>query len=213
MANRRLFLRRSRSQVHPRSQLIKDDKNNTTRPRSDPSLSALGKLARSLGESFRGASMSKQGCRVRRRVRFDATKDSVFEIPRENCQELWWTADELAITQDEDVQLLSSGETTIEEYIACSDLLHEAVTKGQAVEVACLARVTQGLDLGYRGLERWSDTGRNRRLRARSIVRKVVELDGECSINDWRSFYQNVTKDSASYALVSAEADAAVACC
>lgn len=157
--------------------------------------------------------MSKQGCRVRRRVRFDATKDSVFEIPRENCQELWWTADELAITQDEDVQLLSSGETTIEEYIACSDLLHEAVTKGQAVEVACLARVTQGLDLGYRGLERWSDTGRNRRLRARSIVRKVVELDGECSINDWRSFYQNVTKDSASYALVSAEADAAVACC
>jgi len=137
----------------------------------------------------------------RKAVRFNNVED-FYIIPHRkellpHKKELWWTKNELAVTQELDLIHCSKGGEAIDSYFASTAELYESIlcllrqwqglsngdiesieketTFWEDVDDECLRNVIAGLDRGFRGLERWSEMGNNRRMRSKSIVKKIVQ--------------------------------------
>lgn len=97
---------------------------------------------------------------------------------QEDKGELWWSADELEkMSVSEVVRVLCvSGDVSIGRYLVGSDRFHQHVCdhRRPVSSYDDPDPILAGLNLGYRGIEKWTDSGRFRRIESREFVKKVV---------------------------------------
>jgi hypothetical protein len=117
----------------------------------------------------------------RKRVRFAKKAPAVQCLPprhEEDKGDLWWSADELAKMSVSEVMrcLCVSGDASIGRYLVGSDRFHQHVSDNLLPVSSYLDPdpILAGLNLGYRGIEKWTDTGRFRRIESREFVKKLV---------------------------------------
>jgi hypothetical protein len=148
----------------------------------------FGRLSRSftfdraslrLGTSSSSASLgSKQSFpkkNAKKRVRFDLDRSTCRVVCRlENRSELWYHPRDLALGQAYHYQL--AKHPCAQEYLRGSATLFDHVVRNAPLDYRLVSTsISCGLEDGYRGLERWTDAGKVRRLRAKAIIKKIVE--------------------------------------
>ena len=95
----------------------------------------------------------------------------------EDKGELWWSPDELEKMSVAEVMrcLCVSGDASIGRYLVSSDQLQQHVCDHRRpVSSYDAGHILAGLNLGYRGIEKWTDSGRFRRIESREFVKKLV---------------------------------------
>lgn len=175
--------------------------------RSSSLISSFTKRAVRRLSGLRLSASSSTSFTPTKRVRFDPV-DVIVDVQRYGSSgNFWWKPEELSIV--EDVDCSSPEAHLINAYYQNNDDFYHAIASGVDVDTTALSLVAQGLDAGYRGLERWSDSGRYRRIRAKAIVYKVIEEQHQAE--DLPQLCESLTKTCRIWAQVSAQADAAVA--
>lgn len=96
----------------------------------------------------------------------------------EDKGELWWSAEELQKMSVSEVMhsLCVSGDaTSVGRYLASSDdFLQHVCDHRRPASGYAAGPILAGLNLGYRGIEKWTESGRFRRVESREFVKKLV---------------------------------------
>jgi hypothetical protein len=113
---------------------------------------------------------------MKKRVRFDLDRSTSRVVARfENRRELWYHPRDLALGQAHHYRL--AQHPCAQDYLVGSATLFDHVVRNAPLtDYRVISNsISCGLEDGYRGLERWTDAGKVRRLRAKAITRKIVE--------------------------------------
>jgi len=90
-----------------------------------------------------------------------------------NPPDSWWTKAEIRDCRRADQ--LSSNKKKIQIYLRTSTSIYRQVCGQERIEYDSLVPIQEGLDLGFRGIERWcSVSGNERQENSREIVRLIV---------------------------------------
>ena len=228
---------------------------------SSPLFSFGRRISESLVESTRSSlcEVSKRSRRSssqpqRKQVRFEE-KPSYQIIPtvdKSRNAELWVQQNELYKRRRADMMLAMKGvdgttgstsscgksKAAVEGYVAKCDELYYAVCDGRdsdvnstGIDFDSLSQVLQGLEMGLRGIERWSDAGSHRRLRIDSVRKKILDaqprrnkdsgaagtenaatssLSAAAAAEAFRQYSCSLTQDCRVWSQISAQADALV---
>lgn len=148
----------------------------------------------------------------RKRVRFDPARE-VYKIDS-STEGLWWMPDELhrMKTQFED----DIDREILIPYLRDGIDIYKNVLAGDEISTERLELLQDGLDSGYRGMERWcTDMGQHRKNRTEKIVHTILaaemhykEEKRENKEEDLRRLSRKLSRGNRAYAAVMARADA-----
>lgn len=124
----------------------------------------------------------------RKRVRF-ARKPSVHCLPSkfDNVKsDLWWSASELEKMSISEVMrcFYVASEVSVGNYLASSDHYQQYVSDGRPISSYNFDPILEGLKLGYRGIEKYTETGRFQRIENREFVKKIVSEQSSMTPED-----------------------------
>jgi hypothetical protein len=171
-------------------------------------------LASSLSSASLGRKQSFVKKSAKKRVRFDLDKSTTLVVARfENRHELWYHPRDLALGQAFHYRL--AKHPCAQDYLRGSATLFDHVVRNAPMDYRLVSNsISFGLEDGYRGLERWTDTGKVRRLRAKAIIKKIVEAqvqrcgDGATGEVDLPAYAVSLTKPCHAWAEMTGRLDA-----
>jgi hypothetical protein len=124
----------------------------------------------------------------------------------ENSVELWYQRRDLVLFQA--ISYKMAKQESVQGYLKGNATLFDHVFRNIPMDYRELPRVSAGLEEGYRGLERWSEVGKVRRLRVKAIVRKTVDAQ---DLDDMPEFAHALAKESQLWAELTGRLDALAA--
>jgi hypothetical protein len=131
----------------------------------------------------------------------------------EDKGDLWWSAAELEKMSVTEVMncLCVSGDALIGRYLVSSDQFHQHVCDHQRPVASYDAdHILAGLNLGYRGIEKWTDSGRFRRIESREFVKKLVYEQKSMTQEQIQDMCVSHSYEFVKYATATAHLDALV---
>ena len=148
----------------------------------------------------------------KRNVRFDPHCQT--HLVETSPREMWWTRTEIQECRRADQ--LFCDKSKVQTYLKTSSFVYRRVYRQERIENDSLVAIQEGLDLGFRGLERWcSVSGKERLLNAKEIVRLTVEApqEGQAPVTPeaLRQITRSLTQNSRAYARVLGKLDAMAA--
>lgn len=169
---------------------------------------ALGKLSKPF-EGIRSSTGSRSSYNdhgnssQRKRLRFDESLNRTQIVTKhENKLELWYQRRELMGIQAQCFK--QSREESAQGYLNGTSLLYDHVVRNNPMHYQAIAHISIGLEDGLRGLERWTESGKVRRLRTRAIVNKIVTAQGK----DVAWYAQTLTRECQIWAELTGRMDA-----
>jgi hypothetical protein len=97
---------------------------------------------------------------------------------------------------------------SVQGYLEGIAMLFNHVVRNLPIDCRLVPCMYAGLEDGYRGLERWTESGKVRRLRVRAIVRKIVEAQDH---DDMPEYAHKLSRDCQLWATMNGRLDALAA--
>jgi hypothetical protein len=124
----------------------------------------------------------------------------------ENKFELWYQRRDLLLNQARNHKM--TKQQRVQGYLEGTAMLFDHVVQKLPVDCTLIPSIYAGLDDGYRGLERWTEMGKVRRLRVKAIVKMIVEVQNH---HEMPTYARTLTKDCQVWATMTGRLDAHVA--